>query len=577
MLEEALAYARRGWSIVPVAPRGKDTLVSWKDFQECRPSEAEIRGWWQRWPDANIGVVTGPISGLAVADVDPKRGGNASAQWAISQTGLIADTGGGGHHLFYAYPEGEDVRNKVSKTTGIDVRAKGGIIVLPPSVHESGRRYAWRTEGPLGVWRGVPPETVADREEKSNGHWLSDVMKGVGEGARDDSGAKLAGYFEGKGIPQDVALEMMFNWNTKNKPPLDREDVKRITESVYAGARSRKGQKVSSAPFTVTPFSDFMKKWSSNDTKWIVKDWLPDQTIMLTVAPPGSFKSWMLMDMLVSIATGKPFLGKFPVERSGPVMLIQQEDPGSDIAQRLSAIIFSRLGMEYKTDDPEAFEVPGAPNLPIHVHEERQLHFDDQNVMASFAVLIEQIKPVLVVIDPLYSAASTDDYMAKAASSMMLLKTLRDRHGTSFAIAHHTNKGKKEGSTSIDREDAWGSTFINAFLETGWQIRPNPDSATEITIHRHFKVRGALPDLTLNFDILTEGEYRYDVHVKDKSDEPEVSPGALVMEALEQGYAKAKDISAFTKLAPTEVRKILKKFEEDSIIMNRAGVYEMVG
>jgi len=143
----ALAYAEAGWSVVPMAPHGKQPLIPWMEFQERRAGADEIRSWFERWPDANIAVVTGAISGIVVLDIDPRHGGEASLKLLEDEVGPIpstmeALTGGGGRHLYFAYP-GQTVRNRAGLRPGIDLRGDGGVIVVPPSMHPSGRRYTW--------------------------------------------------------------------------------------------------------------------------------------------------------------------------------------------------------------------------------------------------------------------------------------------------------------------------------------------------------------------------------------------------------------------------------------------------
>ena len=140
-------YLSRGWSIIPIRPGDKRPLVRWEEFQHRRPSEDEARGWLRAWPEAGIGIVTGGISGLVVLDVDPRHGGEASLERLEREHGplpvtLESRTGSGGRHLYFAHPGGL-VRNKVALATGIDLRGDGGYVVAPPSVHASGRRYAW--------------------------------------------------------------------------------------------------------------------------------------------------------------------------------------------------------------------------------------------------------------------------------------------------------------------------------------------------------------------------------------------------------------------------------------------------
>ena len=160
----ALDYLSRGWSVVPVVPREKRPLVAWQIYQQTRPSSAEVQAWFARWPDANVGIVTGVVSGLVVVDVDLKHGGEQSLVRIEREHGPLpatveARTGGGGRHLYFTHPGGH-VHNKVGLVPGIDLRGDGGIVVAPPSIHPSGARYVWkpghapheRAPAPLPIW-----------------------------------------------------------------------------------------------------------------------------------------------------------------------------------------------------------------------------------------------------------------------------------------------------------------------------------------------------------------------------------------------------------------------------------------
>lgn len=70
MVNSALAYGAREWSEIPMQPCGKRPLVAWREYRQRVAGEDEIVRWFRRWPDANVGVVTGRISGIVVVDVD---------------------------------------------------------------------------------------------------------------------------------------------------------------------------------------------------------------------------------------------------------------------------------------------------------------------------------------------------------------------------------------------------------------------------------------------------------------------------------------------------------------------------
>jgi hypothetical protein len=147
MAEIAVEYATEGaFSVIPVK-RDKTAYVKWKAFQTRRPTEQEIRRWFQRWPNANIGVVTGAISNLVVVDIDGdrERGFELLRRHGIElpRTRMV-ETGGGGVHLWFAHPGVHTPTLAAVLTDGnvqIDVRGDGGYALVPPSVHENGKQY----------------------------------------------------------------------------------------------------------------------------------------------------------------------------------------------------------------------------------------------------------------------------------------------------------------------------------------------------------------------------------------------------------------------------------------------------
>jgi hypothetical protein len=160
--QAALDYAGRGWSVIPAQVRGKRPLVRWKPFQREAADADQIRAWWARWPEANVSIVTGSLSGLIVIDVDPRHGGDRSfaalekRHGALPKT-LESKTGGGGRHLYFVHPGGV-LGNRAGFEPGIDVRGDGGCIVAPPSIHPSGKPYAWKKgHGPGDVDPAVAP------------------------------------------------------------------------------------------------------------------------------------------------------------------------------------------------------------------------------------------------------------------------------------------------------------------------------------------------------------------------------------------------------------------------------------
>lgn len=137
MIDSALDYARKGWSVLPL--NGKVPVTA-HGVDDATRDPRIITDWWTRWPGANIGARV-PAQ-LLVLDVDPRNGGDVAALGALPQT-LTASSGrmDGGMHFYFLRPTGEVSSSRLPK--GIDLKLNG-YMVMPPSLHpETGLPYLW--------------------------------------------------------------------------------------------------------------------------------------------------------------------------------------------------------------------------------------------------------------------------------------------------------------------------------------------------------------------------------------------------------------------------------------------------
>lgn len=120
-----------------------------ENFSQASTNEAALHEWWgERFPDCNIAIQTGPGSGLLALDIDARTGGFDSLQQLTAVHGELPltvsqRTGGGGQHFLFKYPDRE-IRTRTGIAPGIDLKAKGGYIVAPPSIHpDTKQQYQW--------------------------------------------------------------------------------------------------------------------------------------------------------------------------------------------------------------------------------------------------------------------------------------------------------------------------------------------------------------------------------------------------------------------------------------------------
>ena len=182
-LDTALAYARRGWRVLPVYSTEDGGRCTCEKGRQCdspgkhpvtphgvkdaTTDKNQIRAWWTRCPDSNVGVATG--NGLIVLDVDGSEGVETLRKLQ-DQYGKLPETylvqTGKGLHYYYLWSDSQAVRNSAGKLgPGLDVRGDGGYVVAPPSLHQNGRCYNVAHEAEVA---NLPPEWVeAIKQAKS--------------------------------------------------------------------------------------------------------------------------------------------------------------------------------------------------------------------------------------------------------------------------------------------------------------------------------------------------------------------------------------------------------------------------
>jgi hypothetical protein len=159
LLEAALQYVGRGWAVFPLHSVKDGRCTCGRDcgkiaakhprvkggFKVATTDVHQIKAWWQKWPDANIGIATGGISGLVVVDVDGAEGA-ATLKALVEQHEVLPRTAivitARGLHLYFAMSSGCGPI-PCSSRNGLDIRGDGGYTVGPPSIHVTGHVYQW--------------------------------------------------------------------------------------------------------------------------------------------------------------------------------------------------------------------------------------------------------------------------------------------------------------------------------------------------------------------------------------------------------------------------------------------------
>lgn len=253
-LEAALGYIRRGLAVLPLhmvqyggvcscgkkncGSPGKHPLTE-NGVHDASKDAAQVRAWWDRWPNANIGIATGAASGIFVIDVDGEAGEESVAMLEADYGELPRTweqlTGGGGRHIVFKRPALEKVGNRVRLAPGLDVRGDGGYIVAEPSNHVSGRHYYWEADHhpddiPLADMPAAWVELLtADTGERKAPVELPDTFP---EGSRNDLLFRLGASLRARGL-SDAALSAALREENFARcvPPLADREVDAIVRS----------------------------------------------------------------------------------------------------------------------------------------------------------------------------------------------------------------------------------------------------------------------------------------------------------------------------------------------------------
>ena len=317
---------------------------------EASTDPAKIEAWWGRWPRANIGMNVGD-AGFMVVDFDP---GSSQTELernvgAVPPTKLRQKTPRGGEHWFYALSPGEVVSNSSSKLSDhVDVRSFHGYVLLWPSKTADGS-YEWLEEG-------KPSHRTDDMVRVANSHrekdadrdnwiitpdldenvasaikWLKTDAKIAIEGHGGDNTAyATAAMLKSFGISGELAFDLMWeHWNSRCVPPWTAEEVDHLEAKVqngysyntsppgnitpaYRTARSQalfkpvqrelpSGSEYSSGRFRIVDREGLSHV---RPAEWLVHNLLPQNGYALLVGAPGTFKTFVALDIALSVATG---------------------------------------------------------------------------------------------------------------------------------------------------------------------------------------------------------------------------------------------------------------------------------
>lgn len=187
------------------------------------------------------------------------------------------------------------------------------------------------------------------------------------------------------------------------------------------------------------------------ERRWLIEELWADRAVGILGGEPKLGKSWLALDVAVSVASGTPCLRRFAVKRSGPVLLYAAEDALHIVRQRLDAIT-AAAGVDLA-------------GLPLHVITAPSVRLDLEQDRERLRATVAAIAPRLLVLDPFVRLHRRDENVAgEVAPLLAYLRQLERELGLAVLLVHHARKGggsragqALRGSSELH---AWGDSNL---------------------------------------------------------------------------------------------------------------------
>jgi hypothetical protein len=480
-LAAALDYAGRGWAALPLCPPdhvgvgrkhgagctspGKAPLVQWKEHQTRAPTETELRSWWHAWPNANVGIAMGPVSGLVGVDSDGEAG---EARLQEMSGGDLPDTlefvTGKGRRLLYAIPPGVTLASTyqaLAVSEELRLLGQGMQTVAPPSRHAGGSVYRWAVgRAPANVGPAPAPFWLVQAMSVGrivDGKPADPLTDGeaIPEGRRNSVLTSMAGTMRRRGFSSEAIRAALAVENEgRCDPPLPDPDIVVIAQSVsrydpdsFAGVTIKLPTGAAAqATLFPQPVPASALRRIMDMQRWVWKGYLARGTITLLSALWKAGKTTLLAHLLRALEGGGLFCNE---EAIASRVLYVTEEHESLWAERRDL-----LGIK---DHVHFIVRPFASRPNAQQWQEFIGHLRDVRLKFAYDLL---------VIDPLSNLWPVKDEndAPSVQNALMPLHTVGD--DVAVLPVHHLRKGDGTEATA-----SRGSGALPAFCDTLLELR----------------------------------------------------------------------------------------------------------
>ena len=202
-------------------------------------------------------------------------------------------------------------------------------------------------------------------------------------------------------------------------------------------------------------------------TQWLIEELWAEQAVGILGGEPKCCKTFLALDMAVSVASGTPCLRQFPVRQKGSVLLFPAEDSLAVVRQRLEGIC--------------AAASLSLASLPIEVITAPVVRLDRESDTTLLANTVQNLKPSLLILDPLIRLHRADENDAtQMASLLSFLRQLQRAFELAIVVVHHARKA----ASGRPGQGLRGSSELHGWGDSNLYLRRRGDRLTLCTEHR---------------------------------------------------------------------------------------------
>jgi hypothetical protein len=203
-------------------------------------------------------------------------------------------------------------------------------------------------------------------------------------------------------------------------------------------------------------------------TRWLVEGLWSEQAVGILGGEPKCCKSFLALDLAVSVASGTPCLRRYAVRQRGRVLLFPAEDSLAVVRRRLEGIC-AAAAVDFAA-------------LSVDVITEPVLRLDRDQDRARLAATVAAVRPVLLILDPMIRLHRVDENDASQIAPLLShLRELQRRHQTAVLLVHHA---RKDSNGSRPGQALRGSSELHGWGDSNLYMRRRGPQLTLTTEHR---------------------------------------------------------------------------------------------